>query len=107
MVDTYSKFILLAALPDHTAATVGCCIRERLISVFGIPLSFRVDNGTEFAGDVAALCSFFGTRRITSSPFHSPANGQVERYQRAIATHLRKALHGLPLPTWPHLLPEL
>ena len=80
MVDTFSKFVILAALPDRAASTVARCIRERLISVFGVPLSFRVDNGTEFAGDVAALCSTFGTCRITTSPFHSPANGQVERY---------------------------
>ena len=80
MVDTFSKFVILAALPGRAASTVARCIRERLISVFGVPLSFRVDNGTEFAGDVAALCSTFGTRRITTSPFHSPANGQVERY---------------------------
>lgn len=107
MVDTFSKFVLIAALPDRSAATISQVVRERLIGPFGVPLSFRVDNGTEFAGAFSALCSCFATRRIHTSPFHSPANGQVERFQRTIATYLRRALHGLPLPAWPHFLPEL
>ena len=75
MVDTFSKFILLAALPDKASATVATTIRERLIGVFGIPLAFRVDNGTEFAGALAEVCAVLGTHRITTSPYHSPANG--------------------------------
>ena len=80
MVDTYCKFVILAALPDCSSATIAHCIRECLIATFGVPLSFHVDNGSEFAGDVVSLCSTFGMRCITTSPFHSPTNGQVECY---------------------------
>ena len=75
MVDTYSKFVLLAALPDCTAATVGRCIRERFISVFGIPLSFRVDNGTEFAGGFSQLLGAYHITHNRSSVAYPQANG--------------------------------
>ena len=80
IVDTFSKFVLLAALPDKTTSAVALTVRERLIASFGVPLTFRIDNGTEFVGEFASLCACLTTRRIHTSPFHSPANGQVERY---------------------------
>ena len=78
MVDTYSKFVLLAPLAHKTSEAVALAVREHLISTFGVPLVLRVDNGTEFAGSLAEVCSVLRASRITTSPYHSMSNGQVE-----------------------------
>ena len=36
-VDTFSKYVVLASLPDRTSSTVATVFRERVLSVFGIP----------------------------------------------------------------------
>ena len=36
-VDAYSKFVLIAALPDKSSNTIAWFVRDKLISVFGLP----------------------------------------------------------------------
>lgn len=47
-VDVFSKFVILAPLTDKSATTVVNAFRDRVISAFGVPLSIRSDNGSEF-----------------------------------------------------------
>ena len=75
MVDAYSKFVLLVALPNKSSLTIASAVREQLIGVFGIPLTLRTDNGSEFSGALAEVCSVLDSKCITTSPYHSPGNG--------------------------------
>ena len=75
MVDAYSKFVLLVALPNKSSLTIVNAIRERLIGVFGVPLTLRMDNGSEFSSALAEVCLVLDSKRITTSLYHSPGNG--------------------------------
>ena len=70
----------------------------------------RVDGGTEFAGEFAALCNVHGVQRTISPPYHSRANGQVERVNRSIQSLLRHLLLGnraLATKHVPRILPSV
>ena len=75
MVDCFSKFTLLALLPDKKASSITEAVQTRLVSVFGPPGAIRCDNGTEFKGEFAAYCQAKGIQRITTSPYTSHSNG--------------------------------
>ena len=56
MVDCFSKFTLVALLPDKKANTLARTVHTHLVSVFGKPAAFRCDNGSEFKGDFLVYC---------------------------------------------------
>ncbi len=107
MVDCFSKFTLLALLPDKKAATIANVVHTRLVSVFGKPGAIRCDNGSEFKGDFAVYCHARGIKRITTSPYTSHSNGQVERLHFVVQQLLRRCLITLPPTAWTHLLPDV
>jgi transposase InsO family protein len=107
MVDCFSKFTLLALLPDKKAATLAQVLHTRLVSVFGKPAALRCDNGSEFKGAFAEYCQARGIQRITTSPFTSHSNGQVERMHHMVQQLLRRCLVTLPPKAWPDLLPDV
>ena len=55
MVDNFSKFTLLYPLKDKSSQTIANIIFNNLICTFGKPKVIRVDQGTEFKGDVEDL----------------------------------------------------
>ena len=63
-----------------------------LIACFGIMRVVRVDNGTEFEGEFAALCALYDVQRDVQLPYHSRGNGQVERTNRSVQSLLRRML---------------
>lgn len=107
MVDCFSKFTLLALLPDKKAATIATTIHTRLVSVFGKPTAIRCDNGSEFKGAFAAYCEAREIRRIHTSPYTSHSNGQVERMHHVVQQLLRRCLVTLPPASWVDLLPDV
>jgi IS30 family transposase len=56
MVDCFSKFTLLALLPNKKAMSIVSAVHTRLTSVFGKPAAIRSDNGSEFKGDFSIYC---------------------------------------------------
>jgi IS30 family transposase len=75
MVDCFSKFVLLALLPDKRSATITNAVHSRLVTVFGTPAGFRCDNGTEFKGDFAIYCASKSITIHNTSPYTSHSNG--------------------------------
>ena len=55
-VDDFSKYTLLGILDSHTPAAVVEWLGNTIISIFGVPCRLRVDNGTEFRGELEVLC---------------------------------------------------
>ena len=47
-VDTFSKYTVFVLLPDKSAVTVANAFRSHVLSIFGVPLYLRCDNGSEF-----------------------------------------------------------
>ena len=105
----FSKYNIIRDLPDKSSASTTRVL-QHMISDFGCMREVRVDGGTEFAGDFAALCDVHGVRRTISPPYHSRANGQVERVNRSIQSLLRRLLLGnraLATEHVPRILPSV
>ena len=107
VVDCYSKFVLVFALPNLTASTISTLFLNHIIAVFGVPQAVRTDNGSEFRGVFAETLASLQVTLKRSKPYHSNANGQSERYHAVIATLICRTLHGLPHTLWATLLPRL
>lgn len=80
IVDYFSRFTILRALPDKSPITVA----KALLSVcclFGFFKRLSSDNGSEFVSafmrEFSELC---GMDRLTSLPYAAQANGVVEAY---------------------------
>ena len=71
-----------------------------LIACFGIMQVIRVDKGTEFEGEFAALCEQQGIQRDVQLPYHSRGNGQVEPANRSVQSLLRCMLFHVQAPEY-------
>ena len=95
-VDRFTKFILLAPLPDKTMVSVSMKLWE-WITIFGPPKIIQSDNGAEFVNNVIAkLIETYQIDHRTISAYNPKANGLAERQMRTILSCLRKMLHGDP-----------
>ncbi len=52
MIDYFSKWAVVYALPNHRAETVAECIVNHWIAHHGIPIRIHSDNASEFRGHV-------------------------------------------------------
>jgi transposase InsO family protein len=81
IVDSFSKYLIVAAMKDSTAATVAGVLVAQVFNKWGVPKRVTTDQGRQFVGHVfeelAQLCGF---EHNTSSPAHQAANGQAERF---------------------------
>ncbi|XP_019239705.1 PREDICTED: endogenous retrovirus group K member 18 Pol protein-like [Nicotiana attenuata] len=80
---------------------------DRIICRFGIPKEIACDNGPQFIGSkVTKFLEDLKIKRITSSPYHLCANGQVESTNKTIIQHLKKRLEAAK-GKWLDELPEV
>nr|XP_016478348.1 PREDICTED: uncharacterized protein LOC107799722 [Nicotiana tabacum] len=80
-------------------------IWESIICRFGIPKEIACDNGPQFIGaKVTKFLENLKIKRITSSPYHSRANGQAESTNKIIVQNLKKRLEAAEC-RWPEELP--
>ncbi|KAL0216651.1 hypothetical protein P9112_008840 [Eukaryota sp. TZLM1-RC] len=92
-VDAFTKFSILAPVPDIKAITVADSILTHVYAIFGAPKSIHSDNGTEFCNAVfASLCQLLNITHTTSIPHFHQSNGLVERQHRVLLQNLRKIL---------------
>ena len=47
---------MLGALPNRKSETIASWIINNIIGVFGMPLAFKTDNGSEFRGFFIKVC---------------------------------------------------
>ena len=90
LVDNFSRFTLLKALPDKTGATVAEAVLG-LLGNFGIlPKTIRSDHGSEFTAESSK--QLFDTLKIQHQltvTDHPSSNGLVERRNAEVVRHLR------------------
>ena len=104
-VDAYTKFVVAAAAPDHTAETISRIFMERLVAVHGPPEVLVSDGAPEFVGNIQSeLYKGLGVIRKVISPYHPQANGQVERIFRTIRPMLAIIIRQHP-EDWAEYLP--
>jgi len=90
MVDQFSKWVELAALPDQSAMKVAWQFVLHFIVTFGCPLEIFTDQGKNFDSNLfKALCDVLQIAKRRTTPYHPSSNGQVERYNRTILQMIR------------------
>ncbi|CAM6122949.1 unnamed protein product [Calypogeia fissa] len=108
MVEHFSKWIELVALPDKASEGVVYAFLDRVLSHFGAPAEVLTDQGTEFQGEFQVLCDRSLVDHRTTSRDHPKADGLAERVMQTVKRGLRK--YGLQkghLGDWDIQLPWL
>ena len=94
MIEHYSKYIELAAIPTKEAKYVAAAFRERVIARHGGCAEVLTDNGGEFSAEFDVLLekNFIDHRLIT--PHHSQSNGLAERCVQTVKRALKRMGNG-------------
>lgn len=90
VVDSFSKYTELVALPSKDAISVASALNRYVLCKLGSPRSVTSDQGKEFTNEVLqAAMSAWQVKHITTSAYHPASNGQVERINRDLVIKLR------------------
>lgn len=94
VMDYFTKYLNVYALPDQRATTAAKCLFEDYISHHGVPQSLHTDQGRQFDSDlVKDLCSRLGIHKTRTSPYHAMSDGMVEKANRTIKDQLANYLY--------------
>ncbi len=103
-VDHFSRFTVLASLPNKFAITVAYAIVSYLICPCTTPRVLLSDNGAEFKNQVLRdICTQFHIQQIFITSHHPTSNGLVERTNWKILEVFRH-LAGHLQETWEYWL---
>ena len=98
MCDQLSRLVKLLPCPvDITAAGVAELYFEEVHPTLGLPAQLKGDRDPKFIADFfQALFAQLGVSVRLSSPYSSASNGLVERTNREVVNHIRRAIsrHG-------------
>lgn len=90
MIDQFSKWVEMAALPDQSALLIAQKFVVHFIVTFGCPLEVHTDQGRNFDGNLfKALCDILEIAKTRTTPYHPSSNGQVERYNTVVLQMIR------------------
>jgi hypothetical protein len=90
MIEHFSKWIELVALPDKFSEGAVYSFLERVLSHFGAPAEVLTDQGREFLGEFQMLCEQAMIDHRTTSRDHPEADGLAERMVQTVKRGLRK-----------------
>jgi len=108
IIDQYSKYLVLIALPKQDEETIRKAIFEKWILRFGCPREIRLDCGKAFDSRVMKeFAKKLDIKLCYSSPYHHSANGQIERQFRTIRDLVNATLRERGTSDWAELLPEI
>jgi transposase InsO family protein len=94
MVDYYSRFTVLRALPDKHSMTIAAELLS-IFSLFGFPKILNSDNGAEFTADIVAkMIEMSGIDRRLSLPYSPTGNSVNEAYVGLAKRTIIKELRG-------------
>ena len=83
--DVFSRFLIFEPTIDSTALTAAEVLKNRWLSIFGMPWTLRSDRGKHFTAEVfEELCKLTGIKHKLGSPEHPQSQGQVERQNQLI-----------------------
>ena len=90
MVEHFSKWIELVALPQNSAELAAAAFLDRVLARFGAPAEVLTDQGREFLGAFEELCTKALIDHRTTSRDHPEADGLAERVVQTTKRGLRK-----------------
>jgi hypothetical protein len=96
MVEHFSKWIELVALPQNSSKLAAMAFFDRVLARFGAPAEVLTDQGREFLGSFEALYTKALIDHRTTSRDHPEADGLAERVVQIVKRGLWKygLLHG-------------
>jgi len=95
MVDQFTKWVELKALPEQSAETVARVFVEEFVCRMGCALEVFSDQGRNFESRLFQdMCSLLQMAKARTTPYRPSSNGQVERMNREILTKLRIHIDG-------------
>ena len=93
MVDQFTKWVELAALPAQNAELTTKAFLDHFIVTFGCPLEVHSNQGRNFESNLfQAFCQLPGITKTGTSPYRPSGNGQVEVFNRVILQMIRSYL---------------
>jgi len=105
--DRFSKLTKCVALRRITAISVASAIIDAWVACYGPPDRILSDQGPQFMPNFfIAVMKVLGTETVRTTAYHPQTNGQVERYNRSMATQPRHYVTDDPR-RWNELLPVL
>ncbi|CAB3999375.1 Retrovirus-related Pol poly from transposon [Paramuricea clavata] len=91
VVDYYSRYVEVVALPKSTSSSKITQALKTIFARHGIPDEVRSDNGPQYHSDeFAQFAKEWGFKHSTSSPRYPQANGEVERTVKTVKNILKK-----------------
>jgi len=107
MMDRYSKLCRLAAMTNVRAETIARAFVEEWAFTYGPPKTLLSDNGKQFISKLFQdSCRVLGIKNRYTTTYHPQANGQVERFNRTLASMLRNFV-AEDQQRWDEYLPAL
>ncbi len=98
-IDHFSRYIPEGRYflhEDYAALRFGF---RRLVTGFGLPRTYYVDNGSSFqATRFHAACAALGIRLVHSAPYQSECRGVVERVNRTVKEQFETEVRGREEP---------
>ena len=90
ITDAFSKYVVLAAIPDKSAQTVAKAFFKHWVGTFTTPDFLITDNGREFDNKVIKqLTKELEIGHIKTTAYHPQTNAQCERFNRTLLGYLR------------------
>ena len=90
MVDQFTKWVELEALPEQTAELTAKAAVNRFFTCLGCPSVIHTDQGRNFDSNLfKSLCKSLQIAKSRTTAYRPASNGQVERYNRTILQILR------------------
>ena len=93
MVDQFTKWVELSALPAQNAELTAKAFLDHFIVTLGWPLEVHSDQGRNFQSNLfQAFCQLLDITKARTTPYHPSGNGQVEVFNRVILQMIRSYL---------------
>ena len=87
VVDQFTRFPMIFAVPNQRANTVAAVLLERVFLEYGFPAAVLSDRGTNFMSNLfVELLELCRVRKITTLAYNPRANGLVERFNHSLVT---------------------
>jgi hypothetical protein len=90
MIEHFSKWIVLVALPDKFSEGAAYSFLDRVLNCFGALAMVLTDQGREFLGEFQTLCEQAMIDHSITSRDHPEADGLAERMVQTVKRGLRK-----------------
>ena len=95
VIDYFSKWVEIFAIPDQTASMCASKILNEVICRYGCPLAIHSDQGRNYESDLfKELCELLDIRKTTTSPKNPKGNGQSEKFNRSLLAMIKSYLRG-------------